>query len=176
MTSSTDRTQHLREAGLRVTRQRVAVLDALTERPHASAETVRSHVLDSAGRLSLQAVYDVLAALTSAGLVRRIQPAGSVALFEVRVGDNHHHVVCRECGAVSDVECVVGEGPCLDAGPPGDGFMVDEAEVTYWGRCASCAARTPPAGTGPVPSRQVSAGVPSGQRTRVPDSSRDVER
>ncbi len=127
----------LREAALRVTRPRVAVLSTLRVHPHADTETVISQVRASYGQVSHQAVYDVLRALTDAGVVRRIQPAGSVARYELRVDDNHHHVVCRSCGAVADVDCATGAAPCLTAS--GDaGFVIDEAEVVYWGRCATC--------------------------------------
>jgi Fur family ferric uptake transcriptional regulator len=127
----------LREAGLRVTGPRLAVLSVLADRAHVDVETVRSAVHEQLGGVSTQAVYDVLRAFTVAGLVRRIEPAGSPALFETRVHDNHHHVVCRGCGAVADVDCVVGRAPCLEpsAAP---GFVVDEAEVTFWGVCSDC--------------------------------------
>lgn len=135
--------QVLRDAGLRVTRPRLAVLDAVHAHPHAETDTVLEAVRADVGPVSHQAVYDVLRALTDAGLVRRIQPSGSVARYEARVGDNHHHVVCRSCGAVADVDCAVGEAPCLV--PSGDladqGFVVDEAEVTWWGTCATCSTR-----------------------------------
>ncbi len=136
----------LRTSGLRVTRQRVAVLTVLRDHPHTDTESVIRGVRAAAGDVSHQAVYDSLRALTEAGLVRRIQPAGSVARYEVRVGDNHHHVVCRSCGAIADVDCVVGEAPCVT---PADssGFAVDEAEVTYWGTCPTCAADAAP----PIP-------------------------
>jgi Fur family ferric uptake transcriptional regulator len=127
----------LRDAGLRVTGPRLAVLSVLADRSHVDVETVRSAVHEQLGGVSTQAVYDVLRAFTVAGLVRRIEPAGSPALFETRVHDNHHHVVCRGCGAVADVDCVVGRAPCLEpsAAP---GFVVDEAEVTFWGVCSDC--------------------------------------
>lgn len=128
----------LREAGLRVTAQRQAVLAALGEHPHADTETVLRATLARLGSVSHQAVYDVLRALVDAGLVRRIQPAGSLARYEVRVGDNHHHLVCRACGAVGDVDCAVGDTPCLTAADD-RGYVIDEAEVIYWGRCPDCA-------------------------------------
>ena len=134
--------QALRAAGLRVTRPRLAVLDAVRERPHADTGSVIEGVRAQVPSVSPQAVYDCLGALTDAGLLRRIQPAGSVARYELRVGDNHHHLVCRSCGTVTDVDCAVGAAPCLDApaGAVADrGFVVDEAEVIYWGRCADCA-------------------------------------
>lgn len=129
--------QLLREAGLRVTRPRVAVLDAVAARPHAETDAVIAAVRADLGMVSHQAVYDVLRALTDAGLLRRIQPTGSVARYETRVGDNHHHVVCRSCGAVADVDCAVGQAPCLTASDD-SGFVIDEAEVTYWGLCPAC--------------------------------------
>jgi Fe2+ or Zn2+ uptake regulation protein len=128
----------LRSLGLRVTRPRVAVLTVLHDHPHADTDSVIGRVRELAGDVSHQAVYDVLRALTAAGLVRRIQPAGSVARYEVRVGDNHHHVVCRSCGVIADVDCAVGEAPCLDPSD-GHGFVIDRAEVTYWGLCPECA-------------------------------------
>ena len=129
----------LREAGLRVTQQRVAVLGALAQSPHADVEAIAAATRAAIGTVSTQAVYDVLAALTGAGLARRIEPAGSPARFELRVGDNHHHVVCRSCGAVADVDCAHGNAPCLTASND-HGFTIDEAEVTYWGICPECAA------------------------------------
>ncbi|MEH1126972.1 Fur family transcriptional regulator [Micromonospora sp. CPCC 206061] len=127
----------LRDAALRVTRPRVAVLAAVHERPHADTDSIVGMVREDLGEVSTQAIYDVLRALTAAGLVRRIQPAGSVARYELRVGDNHHHVVCRSCGAIGDVDCAVGEPPCLT--PSDDhGYVIDEAEVVYWGLCPAC--------------------------------------
>ena len=127
----------LRGASLRVTRPRVAVLAAVHEHPHADTHSIIALVREELGEVSQQAVYDVLQALTDAGLVRRIQPPGSVARYESRVGDNHHHVVCRSCGVIADVDCAVGEAPCLT---PSDahGFVIDEAEVIYWGLCPAC--------------------------------------
>jgi Fe2+ or Zn2+ uptake regulation protein len=132
----------LRDVGLRVTRPRLAVLGAVHQRPHADTETVLTGVREELGAVSHQAVYDVLRALTGAGLVRRIQPAGSVARYEVRVGDNHHHVVCRSCGSIADVDCAVGDTPCLTASDD-NGFSIDEAEVVYWGRCSTCTTDSP---------------------------------
>lgn len=129
----------LQAAELRVTRPRLAVLEAVHAHPHADTDTVLSAVRSTHPKVSRQAVYDVLAALTAAGLVRRIQPSGSVARYEARVGDNHHHVVCRLCGNIGDVDCAVGDAPCLT--PSDDsGFSVDEAEVIFWGLCPDCAA------------------------------------
>ena len=129
----------LRDAGLRVTGPRVAVLRALQAHPHADTDTLADAARIELGAVSTQAVYDVLRALTEAGIARRIEPAGSPARFELRVGDNHHHVVCRGCGAVADVDCAVGHRPCLTASDD-HGFVIDEAEVTWWGLCPSCAA------------------------------------
>ena len=132
----------LRRASLRVTGPRVAVLRTVHDHPHADTDSINAVVREDLGVVvSLQAVYDVLRALTDAGLVRRIQPMGSVARYEARVGDNHHHVVCRSCGAISDVECAVGYTPCLTAAD-GTGYEIDEAEVIYWGRCPDCVAAT----------------------------------
>ena len=133
----------LREAELRVTRPRVAVLSAVHEHPHADTESVIGAVREVLPRVSHQAVYDVLRALTAAGLLRRIQPMGSVARYEARVGDNHHHTVCRSCGTISDVDCAVGTAPCLTASDA-HGFTIDEAEVIYWGLCPDCAADAEP--------------------------------
>jgi Fur family transcriptional regulator, stress-responsive regulator len=127
----------LRAVGLRVTRPRVAVLTAVHEHPHADTESIIGAVRRGLGTVSHQAVYDVLRVLTAAGLVRRIEPAGSVARYEARVGDNHHHVVCRSCGDLADVDCAVGERPCLIASDD-HGFVIDEAEVVYWGLCPAC--------------------------------------
>jgi len=129
----------LRGTSLRVTKPRVAVLSAVHEHPHADTDTIIGVVRAALGAVSHQAVYDVLRTLTDLGLVRRIQPAGSVARYEARVGDNHHHLVCRSCGAISDVDCAVGEAPCLTASD-GAGYVIHEAEVVYWGRCPRCAA------------------------------------
>ena len=128
-----DLEQQLREADLRVTRPRLAVLAAVHAHPHADTEAL----ITAVGSVSHQAVYDVLRVLTAAGLVRRIEPSGSVARYEARVGDNHHHVVCRRCGVIADVDCAVDSTPCLTASDD-HGFVIDEAEVTYWGVCPSC--------------------------------------
>jgi Fur family ferric uptake transcriptional regulator len=127
----------LRGADLRVTRPRVAVLAAVHEHPHADTDSIIGAVREDLGEVSHQAVYDVLRALTTAGLLRRIQPSGSVARYESRIRDNHHHVVCRSCGAIADVDCAVGHAPCLSASED-HGFVIDEAEVTYWGLCRTC--------------------------------------
>ena len=138
MSTDTDESL-LRGVGLRVTQPRLAVLRAVGHRPHSDTASVLDAVRSELGSVSHQAVYDVLEALTRTGIVRRIQPAGSVARYELRVGDNHHHVVCRSCGAVADVDCAVGSAPCLNASDT-HGFLVDEAEVTYWGICSDCTA------------------------------------
>jgi Fe2+ or Zn2+ uptake regulation protein len=128
----------LRQAQLRVTRPRVAVLSVVHAHPHADTDSIIGLVRADLGDVSHQAVYDVLRALTSAGLVRRLQPMGSVARYEARVGDNHHHLVCRSCGAIADVDCAVGDTPCLTAADDA-GYEIGEAEVIYWGRCPDCA-------------------------------------
>lgn len=135
--SHTDHEQLLRDARLRVTRPRLAVLEAVGRRPHLDTESVIAAVREDVGMVSHQAVYDVLRALTDAGLLRRIQPTGSLARYEARVGDNHHHVVCRGCGAIADVDCATGAAPCLTASDD-HGFAIDEAEVVYWGTCPDC--------------------------------------
>ena len=127
----------LRGAELRVTRPRIAVLTAVYENPHADTYSIIDAVRADLGDVSRQAVYDVLNALTDAALLRRIEPAGSVARYESRVGDNHHHLVCRSCGAIEDVDCAVGEAPCLSASDA-HGYSIDEAEIVYWGLCPSC--------------------------------------
>ncbi|MDM4139375.1 MULTISPECIES: Fur family transcriptional regulator [Mycobacterium] len=141
MSSTADYADRLRMADLRVTRPRVAVLEAVDANPHADTETIFSAVRVGLPDVSRQAVYDVLNALTAVGLVRRIQPLGMVARYESRVGDNHHHVVCRSCGIIADIDCAVGDAPCLtpsDDDDVLDGFVLDEAEVIYWGLCADC--------------------------------------
>lgn len=147
MPSTSDYEDQLRLADLRVTRPRLAVLEAVHAHPHADTETIFSAVRVGLPDVSRQAVYDVLAALSGAGLVRRIQPSGSVARYESRVGDNHHHVVCRSCGVIADVDCAVGDAPCLvpsDDESALDGFVLDEAEVIYWGICSDCSSRSQP--------------------------------
>ena len=140
-----DHADALRAEGLRVTRQRVAVMSALVAAPHSGADAVLARVRSEVGPVSTQAVYDVLNALTARGLVRRIQPAGSSARYELDAGDQHHHVVCRSCGHVSDVDRASGSAPCLDTTDlqvHAPGFVVDEAEVTFWGLCATCSTGT----------------------------------
>ncbi|SEB06224.1 Fur family transcriptional regulator [Leifsonia sp. 21MFCrub1.1] len=130
----------LRGAGLKATRGRVAVLEALTDHPHVDAETVFRTLIPALPGTSIQNVHNVLGDLTAAGLLRRIEPAGSPALYERRIGDNHHHVVCTGCGAVADIDCAVGHAPCLHPSDAG-GFVIDTAEVTFWGLCPSCQER-----------------------------------
>lgn len=133
----TELDQALRSAGLRATSGRVAVLETLESMPHADAERVYRAVSDVLPTTSIQSVHNILADLTTAGLIRRIEPAGSAARYERRIDDNHHHVVCTECGAISDVDCVVGHAPCL-APSSAEGFTITTAEVTFWGLCPSC--------------------------------------
>lgn len=141
MTSKAEYAEQLRAAGLRVTRPRIAVVEEVRAHPHADTETIFSAVRAVLPEVSRQTVYDVLNALTSVGLLRRIQPLGSVARYETRVGDNHHHVVCRSCGTIADIDCAIGAAPCLtpsDLDDALDGFVLDEAEVIYWGLCPDC--------------------------------------
>lgn len=154
----------VRESGLRLTQPRAAVLATVHEHPHADTDSIINLTRARIGDVSHQAVYDVLRALTNAGLVRRIQPAGSVARYEARVGDNHHHIICNSCGSIADVDCAVGAAPCLT---PSDalGFEISEAEVVYWGRCAECAAH--PQRDQEMPDHRIarsSAGEPRGTR------------
>ncbi|WP_071812540.1 Fur family transcriptional regulator [Lentzea guizhouensis] len=137
MPTASDFERMLRGASLRVTAPRMAVLSAVHNHPHADTDSIIGVVRQNLGAVSHQAVYDVLRALTGAGLLRRIEPQGSVARYEARVGDNHHHVVCRSCGSIADVDCAVGHAPCLDASDD-HGFVIDEAEVIYWGTCPEC--------------------------------------
>ena len=136
---TSDFVAQLRAASLRVTRPRLAVLAALRDHPHVDTDTVYALVREVLPTVSRQAVYDVLHALTTARLVRRIEPAGATARYESRVGDNHHHVVCRSCGVIADVDCAVGHAPCLTTSDD-HGFVIDEAEVVYWGFCPDCSA------------------------------------
>ena len=132
----------LREAGLRVTAGRVAVLSALSDQPHLGVNDIAEGVRERAGSTSTQAVYDVLSALHEARLIRRVEPAGQPPRYELQTGDNHHHLVCRGCGDMRDLACAVGDTPCLSPSDPA-GFVVDEAEVIYWGVCATCNGRKP---------------------------------
>jgi Fur family ferric uptake transcriptional regulator len=133
----------LRQHGIQVTAQRLAVLRAVSAQPHITADSVADAVRAEIGAISLQSVYDALGVLVGEGLIRRIQPAGSPARFEDRVGDNHHHLICRVCGRVVDVDCATGKAPCLRAADD-MGYEIDEAEVAYWGRCPECVARSRP--------------------------------
>ena len=133
--------EELRGAGLRVTAARVALLETVRDGAHLDVDAIAVGVRERVGHISLQAVYEALHSLTAAHLIRRIEPAGSPARFEGRIGDNHHHVVCRSCGVVADVDCAVGEAPCLTASDT-HGFAIDEAEVVYWGLCPDCCATT----------------------------------
>jgi Fe2+ or Zn2+ uptake regulation protein len=144
--TAADLERTLRAVGLRVTRPRAAVLSAVHDHPHADTDAIIGVVRRDYGDVSHQAVYDVLRALTESGLVRRLQPNGSVARYEARVGDNHHHVVCRSCGAIADVDCAIGAAPCLTAADDA-GFAIDEAEVIYWGRCPRCLTSATEAGS-----------------------------
>jgi len=139
--ASVDADALLRRHGMQVTAQRLAVLRAVSDRPHSPTDEVHKLVRAEIGAISRQAVYDALAALTAKGLLRRIQPAGSPARYETRVGDNHHHLICRSCSRMSDVDCAVGDTPCLTAADDA-GYEVDEAEVVYWGRCPECVGAT----------------------------------
>ncbi len=127
----------LRQHGLQVTAQRIAIVRAVGDRPHATADEILEAVVDEIGSISRQSVYDSLAAMADKGLIRRIQPAGSPARFEDRVGDNHHHLICRQCSTMFDIDCAVGSTPCLVADDD-HGFEIDEAEVIYWGHCPEC--------------------------------------
>ncbi|MEV1289457.1 Fur family transcriptional regulator [Micromonospora sp. NPDC049679] len=137
VTQQRDARALLRAAGMRVTTQRITVLDQVAAHPHSTADALTARVRAALGSVSKQAIYDVLSALTGAGLVRRIEPAGSPAVFESRAGDNHHHLVCRSCGVIVDVDCAVGAAPCLTPAD-GHGFVVDEAEIVFWGVCPAC--------------------------------------
>ncbi len=155
---TTDQASRLRERGIQVTAQRLAVLRVVADRPHTTADIVADAVRAEIGAISLQSVYDALGILVAEGLLRRIQPAGSAARYEDRVGDNHHHLICRVCGRVVDVDCAVGASPCLTAADD-SGYEIDEAEVAYWGRCPECLAQA----RTPLPSEPTTA-----QRRRRP--------
>jgi Fe2+ or Zn2+ uptake regulation protein len=164
MPSSPEIERILRSAQLRVTRPRAAVLNAVHEHPHADTSAIIEHVRAQLGEVSHQAVYDVLQALTSAGLVRRIQPSRSLARYEARVADNHHHIVCRSCGAVADVDCSVGAAPCLTPAQH-HGYAIDEAEVIYWGTCPDCLQPDRhTTATAPQPHRHTTATAPQPHR------------
>ena len=147
---ATDAAALLRERGIQVTAQRLAVLRAVAGQPHITADAVAEVVRTGIGAISLQSVYDALALLVSEGLIRRIQPSGSPARFEDRVGDNHHHLICRTCGRVVDVDCAVGSAPCLEP-RSARGYEIDEAEVAYWGRCPDCLKQSRAAASGGRP-------------------------
>jgi Fur family ferric uptake transcriptional regulator len=136
--------ERLRAAGLRVTSARLAILEAVRSGTHPGADQVARTVRERLGHVTIQAVYEALGAFAAAGLIRRIEPAGNPARYEGRVGDNHHHVVCRGCGAIGDVDCVVGHAPCLEPSH-NQGFVIDEAEVTFWGLCDQCQRESMPA-------------------------------
>lgn len=167
----TDPADLLRQHGIQVTAQRLAVMRAVGSQPHISAEGIADVVRQEIGTISRQSVYDALTVLVTEGLIRRIQPAGSAARFEARVGDNHHHVICRVCGQMSDVDCAVGAAPCLTAADA-LGFEIDEAEVIYWGRCRDCVSANDsnnssrPAHTPPALSDPPRAGASGAARTR----------
>ena len=175
----------LRERGIQVTAQRLAVLRAVSAQPHITADAVAEIARTEIGAISLQSVYDALALLVAEGLVRRIQPSGSPARFEDRVGDNHHHLICRTCGRVVDVDCTVGAAPCLTP-HGGGGYEIDEAEVAFWGRCPSCLAQarltTPDArpavatAGSQVPARTRRQSSPSTDRSRSASRSRSNSR
>jgi Fur family ferric uptake transcriptional regulator len=147
----------LRDAGLRVTSARLAILETVRSANHLGAEQIARAVRERIGHVSVQAVYEALGALTAAGLIRRIEPAGSPARYEARIGDNHHHIVCRECGVIADVDCAVGHSPCL-APANSAGFSIDEAEVTFWGLCARCQRAGKQASAGTTAARPAQAG------------------
>jgi len=153
----------LRQRGIQITAQRLAVLRAVSGQPHITADAVAEAVRAEIGAISLQSVYDALGVLVAEGLIRRIQPAGSPARFEDRVGDNHHHLICRVCGRVVDVPCVVGSAPCLTAADD-MGYEIDEAEVAYWGRCPDCLAQSQASFTPERPPRR-RRGRPPAERT-----------
>jgi Fe2+ or Zn2+ uptake regulation protein len=160
----------LRQRGIQVTAQRLAVMRAVTGEPHITADAVAEAVRSEIGAISLQSVYDALGVLVAEGLIRRIQPAGSPARFEDRVGDNHHHLICRICGRVVDVDCAVGSAPCLTA-VDDQGYEIHEAEVAYWGRCPDCLARARPSSSSPT-RRHADTGTREGSHAPKPRRSR----
>ena len=168
---ATDPADLLRQRGIQVTAQRLAVLRAVSTEPHITADAVAEAVRGEIGAISLQSVYDALSVLVTEGLIRRIQPSGSPARFEDRVGDNHHHLICRVCGSVVDVDCAVGKAPCLTAHDD-NGYQIDEAEVAYWGRCPDCQ------GKSRLASRSGSrrAGAKASQGSRAQSARRTVDR
>ncbi len=163
----TDPADVLRQRGIQVTAQRLAVLRAVSGQPHITAEAVAEAVRAEIGAISLQSVYDALGVLVAEHLIRRIQPAGSPARYEDRVGDNHHHLICRVCGRVVDIDCAVGSAPCLTAADD-NGYEIDEAEVAYWGRCPDCVAKSQPRSRSTASARRRQAGgaqSPKSQRS-----------
>jgi Fur family ferric uptake transcriptional regulator len=156
----TDQVALLRQRGIQVTAQRLAVMRAVSAQPHITAEAVAAAARTEIGAISLQSVYDALGVLVTEGLIRRIQPSGSAARFEDRVGDNHHHLICRVCGRVVDVDCAVGSAPCL-AAVDDRGYEIDEAEVAYWGRCPDCLAESRTPSRSDPPARRRRAAPPS---------------
>ena len=169
---ATDPADLLRQRGIQVTAQRLAVLRAVSSEPHITADAVAEAVRAEIGAISLQSVYDALGVLVTEGLIRRIQPAGSPARFEDRVGDNHHHLICRVCGRVVDVDCAVGNAPCLTAHDD-NGYQIDEAEVAYWGRCPDCQAQSE-SPSRPGSRRQVAEGKPKIARAERPTNGRSA--
>jgi Fur family ferric uptake transcriptional regulator len=163
-----DHVDLLRDRGIQVTAQRLAVLRAVTGEPHSTADGVAEIVRGEIGAISLQSVYDALNLLVTQGVVRRIQPAGSPARFEHRVGDNHHHLICRLCGRIVDVDCAVGRAPCLRAADD-NGYEIDEADVAYWGRCPECIAKSKSKARSASRGRQNATTV---ARRHVPDRTR----
>jgi Fur family transcriptional regulator, stress-responsive regulator len=167
----TDPAELFRQRGIQVTAQRLAVLRAVSGEPHITADAVAAAVRAEIGAISLQSVYDALSVLVTEGLIRRIQPSGSPARFEDRVGDNHHHLICRVCGNVVDVDCAVGDAPCLTAADD-SGYEIDEAEVAYWGRCPNCLGKSTPASR----SGSRRADAKASQRSRTQSARRTVDR
>jgi Fur family ferric uptake transcriptional regulator len=157
----------LRQRGIQVTAQRLAVLRAVAAQPHIAADGVAEVVRGEIGAISLQSVYDALGLLVAEGLIRRIQPAGSPARFEDRVGDNHHHLICRVCGSLVDIDCAVGDAPCLTAADD-KGYEIDEAEVAYWGRCPDCLTQSRDAQSHAPRSRAPAPADPPTRRGRSP--------
>jgi Fur family transcriptional regulator, stress-responsive regulator len=168
---ATDPADLLRQRGIQVTAQRLAVLRAVSSEPHITADAVAEAVRGEIGAISLQSVYDALSVLVTEGLIRRIQPAGSPARFEDRVGDNHHHLICRVCGRVMDVDCAIGKAPCLTAHDD-NGYQIDEAEVAYWGRCPDCQGKSRVASR----SGRRRAGAKASERSRAQSARRTVDR
>lgn len=167
-----DPAELLRHRGIQVTAQRLAVLRAVSAHPHVTADAVADTVRAEIGAISIQAVYDSLGALVGGGLLRRIQPAGSPARFEDRVGDNHHHLVCRNCGEMLDVDCAVGTAPCLTAADD-SGYEIDEAEVVYWGRCPECLAAAQPLSPSESPARRADGSARGRRRTNQAETPRE---